>query len=81
MLEVVREQITRVLENKPTTFETFRAKVDALTYGEISRIRENERKEKEGQGAHLKPIMFVLRYHPYKLYFKSLKVFFSLRNF
>ncbi|XP_005096302.1 engulfment and cell motility protein 1 isoform X2 [Aplysia californica] len=57
VLEVVREQITRSLDLLPSSFETFRSKVNSLTYNEISKIRENERREKEGQGAQLKPII------------------------
>ncbi|RUS91972.1 hypothetical protein EGW08_000185 [Elysia chlorotica] len=57
VLDVVQEQITRVLNQSPTSFEAFRTKIHALTYSEINKLWEKERLEKEGQGAQLKPII------------------------
>lgn len=57
VLDVVQEQITRVLNQSPTSFEAFRSKIHALTYSEINKLWEKERLEKEGQGAQLKPII------------------------
>ncbi|CAG5127101.1 unnamed protein product [Candidula unifasciata] len=57
VLDVVREQIVRVLDQLPTSFEVFRSKINSLTYAEINRLWENERLVKEGQGAQLKPII------------------------
>ncbi|XP_059141115.1 engulfment and cell motility protein 1-like [Physella acuta] len=57
VLDVVREQITRCLDQLPTSFETFRSKINSLTYAQINKIWENEREIKAGQGAQLKPII------------------------
>ena len=56
VMELVKEQIMRGLKQLPSSFEMFRIKVNALSFSEISKIRESERREKEGQGAQLKPI-------------------------
>ncbi|CAL1526666.1 unnamed protein product [Lymnaea stagnalis] len=57
VLDVVREQIVRVLDTSPTSFEAFRSKINTLTYAQINRLWETERLVKEGQGAQLKPII------------------------
>ncbi|KAL1784097.1 engulfment and cell motility protein 3 [Sigmodon hispidus] len=48
VMQVVREQLARTLALKPTSLELFRTKVNALTYGEILRLRQTERLHQEG---------------------------------
>ncbi|KAK0042903.1 engulfment and cell motility protein 1-like isoform X1, partial [Biomphalaria pfeifferi] len=57
VLDVVREQIIRILDQLPTSLETFRTKINSLTYAQINKLWENERLLREGQGAQLKPII------------------------
>lgn len=47
-MQVVREQLARTLALKPTSLELFRTKVNALTYGEVLRLRQTERLHQEG---------------------------------
>lgn len=47
-MQVVREQLSRTLALKPTSLELFRTKVNALTYGEVLRLRQTERLHQEG---------------------------------
>nr|XP_034796301.1 engulfment and cell motility protein 3 isoform X1 [Pan paniscus] len=48
VMQVVREQLARTLALKPTSLELFRTKVNALTYGEVLRLRQTERLYQEG---------------------------------
>ncbi|KAL5021432.1 hypothetical protein ScPMuIL_000587 [Solemya velum] len=57
VLSVVKEQITRALVNKPTSFDAFRTKLNQLTYAEIIKIWEEERKIKEEWESQAKPIV------------------------
>ena len=45
---MVREQLARTLALKPSSLELFRTKVNALTYGEVLRRRQAERRHPEG---------------------------------
>lgn len=47
VMQVVREQITRTLANKPTSLEFFKNKVNALNYSEILKLRQTERLHQE----------------------------------
>ncbi|XP_062856166.1 engulfment and cell motility protein 3 isoform X1 [Trichomycterus rosablanca] len=47
VMQVVREQITRTLSNKPTSLELFKNKVNALNYSEILKLRQTERLHQE----------------------------------
>lgn len=57
MLGVAKEQITRALQNQPPTFDAFRVRLNQLTYAEIIRLWERERKSKEEDQAQAAPIM------------------------
>ncbi|XP_021487426.1 engulfment and cell motility protein 3 isoform X2 [Meriones unguiculatus] len=48
VMQVVREQLARTLALKPTSLELFRTKVNALTYGEVLKLRQTERMHQEG---------------------------------
>nr|XP_054390888.1 engulfment and cell motility protein 3 isoform X2 [Pongo abelii] len=48
VMQVVREQLARTLALKPTSLELFRTKVNALSYGEVLRLRQTERLHQEG---------------------------------
>lgn len=48
VMQVVREQLARTLALKPSSLELFRSKVNALTYGEVLRLRQTERLHQEG---------------------------------
>uniref|UniRef100_A0A8C9US95 Engulfment and cell motility 3 n=1 Tax=Spermophilus dauricus TaxID=99837 RepID=A0A8C9US95_SPEDA len=48
VMQVVREQLSRILALKPTSLELFRTKVNGLTYGEVLRLRQTERLHQEG---------------------------------
>ncbi|XP_028624394.1 engulfment and cell motility protein 3 isoform X2 [Grammomys surdaster] len=48
VMQVVREQLARTLALKPTSLEIFRTKVNALTYGEVLKLRQTERLHQEG---------------------------------
>ncbi|KAG8521797.1 Engulfment and cell motility protein 3 [Galemys pyrenaicus] len=48
VMQVVREQLARTLALKPSSLELFRTKVNALTYGEVLRLRQTERLHQEG---------------------------------
>uniref|UniRef100_A0A8D2KRV3 Engulfment and cell motility 3 n=1 Tax=Varanus komodoensis TaxID=61221 RepID=A0A8D2KRV3_VARKO len=47
VMQVVREQITRTLNLKPTSLELFKSRVNALNYSEILRLRQTERMHQE----------------------------------
>lgn len=57
VLEVVKEQVTRGLQTHSSSFEAFRNKVFTLTYSEIVKLLENERKIKEEFEAQAKPVV------------------------
>ncbi|XP_076771868.1 engulfment and cell motility protein 3 isoform X1 [Arvicanthis niloticus] len=48
VMQVVREQLARTLALKPTSLEIFRTKLNALTYGEVLKLRQTERLHQEG---------------------------------
>lgn len=56
VLEVVKEQVTRVLSTHSSSFEAFRTKVFTLTYTEILKLLEYERKTKEEKDKETKPV-------------------------
>ncbi|KAK7115042.1 engulfment and cell motility protein 1-like [Littorina saxatilis] len=56
VLEVVKEQVTRALNTHSSSFESFRNKVFTLTYSEILKLLENERKIKEEFESQTKPV-------------------------
>ncbi|XP_023790370.1 engulfment and cell motility protein 3 isoform X1 [Cyanistes caeruleus] len=47
VMQVVREQITRILSLKPTSLELFKTRVNALNYSEILKLRQTERLHQE----------------------------------
>ncbi|XP_076449909.1 engulfment and cell motility protein 1-like [Babylonia areolata] len=57
VLEVVKEQVTRVLVLQPSSFESFRTKVFTLTYSDILKLLENERKIKEEFESQTRPVV------------------------
>lgn len=57
VLGVAKEQISRALQVQPPTFDAFRVKLNQLTYAEILRLWEKERKSKEEDQAQAAPIM------------------------
>lgn len=56
VMEVVKEQITRAVATHSSTFDAFRTKVFQLTYAEILKLLEYERKSKEEKDAETKPV-------------------------
>nr|CAG4641514.1 EOG090X02BW [Eurycercus lamellatus] len=57
VFSVVREQITRVLADRPPSQEVFKDKIAALTYAEISELWQQERTSKEKWESRSRPIM------------------------
>lgn len=57
VLGVAKEQITRALQAQPPTFDAFRVRLNQLTYAEIIRLWERERKSKEEDQAQAAPII------------------------
>ncbi|KAL8580329.1 hypothetical protein ACOMHN_039540 [Nucella lapillus] len=57
VLEVVKEQVTRALTLQSSSFESFRNKVYTLTYSEILKLLENERKIKEEFESQTRPVV------------------------
>lgn len=57
MLGVAKEQITRALQIQPPTFDAFRVRVNQLTYAEIIKLWERDRKNKEEDQAQAAPIV------------------------
>ncbi|XP_078337383.1 engulfment and cell motility protein 2-like isoform X3 [Crassostrea virginica] len=57
VLGVAKEQISRALQVQPPTFDAFRVKLNQLTYAEILRLWEKERKSKEEDQAQAAPII------------------------
>ncbi|XP_013415031.1 engulfment and cell motility protein 1 [Lingula anatina] len=56
VLGVVKEQITRALDQNPATFDAFRSHLGKLTYSEITHLWQEERKMKEERESFAKPI-------------------------
>lgn len=56
VFDVVREQIRRALEKVPDTFEALRNHLNALTYQEITNLRQQERTNREEWELQAKPI-------------------------
>lgn len=56
VLSVVREQVTRALDIQPANFDQFRARLQHLTYAEITNIWQQERRHKEEWESQAKPI-------------------------
>ncbi|XP_060534785.1 engulfment and cell motility protein 1 [Cylas formicarius] len=54
---VVREQITRALEVSPATLDQFRAKLQTLTYSEITQLWQLERNTREEWESHARPVV------------------------
>uniref|UniRef100_A0A8C4QWF4 Engulfment and cell motility 1 n=1 Tax=Eptatretus burgeri TaxID=7764 RepID=A0A8C4QWF4_EPTBU len=57
VLQVVREQITRTLANKPNSMDQFRSRLQSLSYNEILKIRQKERMNQEEYGFQAAPII------------------------
>ncbi|XP_047002136.1 engulfment and cell motility protein 1 [Schistocerca americana] len=57
VFSVVREQITRALATQPNNFEMFRAKLQLLTYSEITNLWQQERMSREEWESHARPIV------------------------
>jgi len=57
---VVKEQVQRALEIQPTTLEAFRSRLNQLTYAEIIKLWEKERRHKEEWESQAKPIVSVV---------------------
>ncbi|KAJ9597398.1 hypothetical protein L9F63_011743 [Diploptera punctata] len=57
VFSVVREQITRALAAQPTSLEKFRARLQVLTYSEITNLWQQERTNREEWESHARPIV------------------------
>ncbi|XP_015118781.1 engulfment and cell motility protein 1 [Diachasma alloeum] len=57
VFSVVREQITRALQSKPTGLDKFKTKLQSLTYSTITSLWQQERTNKEEWESHAKPIV------------------------
>ncbi|PNF37142.1 Engulfment and cell motility protein 1 [Cryptotermes secundus] len=57
VFSVVREQITRALVSQPTSLDKFRAKLQVLTYSEITNLWQQERTSREEWESHARPIV------------------------
>ncbi|KDR14604.1 engulfment and cell motility protein 1 [Zootermopsis nevadensis] len=57
VFSVVREQITRALASQPTGLDKFRAKLQVLTYSEITNLWQQERTSREEWESHARPIV------------------------
>ncbi|XP_074102756.1 engulfment and cell motility Ced-12 [Cotesia typhae] len=57
VFSVVREQITRALQCKPTGLDKFRNKLQQLTYSTITNLWQQERTNREEWESHAKPIV------------------------
>ncbi|KAJ8874920.1 hypothetical protein PR048_022810 [Dryococelus australis] len=57
VFSVVREQITRALATQPTGLDKFRAKLQQLTYSEITNLWQQERTQREEWETHARPIV------------------------
>lgn len=54
---VVREQIVRALDTTPASLEQLKAKLQNLTYSDITQLWQLERTSREEWESHAKPIM------------------------
>lgn len=59
VLSVVKDQITRTMSQQPSTLDTFRTKINSLTYAEIAEIWQQERINNEEQEMQAPPIKLV----------------------
>ena len=57
VFSVVREQITRVLVDRPASQEAFKDRIAALTYAEITDLWQQERNSREQWESRSRPIM------------------------
>ncbi|XP_067010137.1 engulfment and cell motility protein 1 [Anabrus simplex] len=57
VFSVVREQITRALASQPISLDKFRAKLQVLTYSEITNLWQQERTSREEWESHARPIV------------------------
>ncbi|KAK3086881.1 hypothetical protein FSP39_024837 [Pinctada imbricata] len=57
VLGVVKEQINRALDIQPTSFEAFRLRLNQLTYADIMKLWDQERKNKEEWESQAQPIV------------------------
>lgn len=53
----MREQITRSLSTQPQKLEQFKAKLQVLTYAEITNLWQQERTSREEWESHARPIV------------------------
>lgn len=57
VFSVVREQITRALQCKPTGLDKFKNKLQQLTYSTITNLWQQERTSREEWESHARPIV------------------------
>uniref|UniRef100_A0A1B6DW40 ELMO domain-containing protein n=1 Tax=Clastoptera arizonana TaxID=38151 RepID=A0A1B6DW40_9HEMI len=57
VFSVVREQITRSLSTQPESLDKFKAKLQVLTYAEITNLWQQERTSREEWESHARPIV------------------------
>lgn len=57
VFSVVREQITRALQCKPTGLDKFKSKLQQLTYSTITNLWQQERTSREEWESHARPIV------------------------
>ena len=58
-MSVVKEQITRALEDRHNNYDQFKVKLSKLTYAEITNIWHMERKTQEEWASQARPIKQV----------------------
>lgn len=63
-MQVVREQITRALVNKPNSLDQFKTRLQNLSYTEILKIRQSERMNQEDFQS--RPILWVTCFKMYE---------------
>lgn len=57
VFSVVREQITRALQNKPNSFENFKNVLQQLPYSAITNFWQQDRTSREEWESHARPIV------------------------
>ncbi|XP_058791018.1 engulfment and cell motility protein 1 isoform X2 [Phymastichus coffea] len=57
VFSVVREQITRALDSRPTGLDKFKNKLQQLTYSHITNLWQQERTNREEWESHARPIV------------------------
>ena len=57
VFSVVREQITRALQSKPTGLDKFKNELQQLTYSHITNLWQQERISREEWESHARPIV------------------------